>query len=63
VKTSRLRFAGHMIRGPEDLPQKTEFLARPQEQGGKEDQHQKGRAQDREYWRDLCHQAETKFWL
>ena len=30
VKTSRLRYAGHMIRRPEDLPQKTIFIARPQ---------------------------------
>ena len=30
VKTSRLRYAGHMIRRPEDLPQKAIFIARPQ---------------------------------
>jgi hypothetical protein len=30
VKTNRLRHAGHMIRRPEDLPQKTIFIARPQ---------------------------------
>jgi hypothetical protein len=28
-KTSRLRYAGHMIRRPEDLPQKTLFRAKP----------------------------------
>jgi hypothetical protein len=31
VKTSRLRYAGHMIRRPEDLPQKAIFIANPQE--------------------------------
>jgi hypothetical protein len=30
VKTSRLRYAGHMIRRPEDLPQKAIFIAKPQ---------------------------------
>ena len=30
VKTNRLRYAGHMIRRPEDLPQKAIFIARPQ---------------------------------
>jgi hypothetical protein len=30
VKTNRLRYAGHMIRRPEDLPQKVIFKARPQ---------------------------------
>jgi hypothetical protein len=30
VKTVRKRYAGHMIRRPEDLPQKTIFIARPQ---------------------------------
>jgi hypothetical protein len=29
VKTNRLRYAGHMIRRPEDLPQKAIFKARP----------------------------------
>jgi hypothetical protein len=29
TKTSRLRYAGHMIRRPEDLPQKTLFRAKP----------------------------------
>jgi hypothetical protein len=29
MKTSRLRYAGHMIRRPEDLPQKTLFRAKP----------------------------------
>jgi hypothetical protein len=31
MKTSRLRFAGHMIRRPEDLPQKALFRAKPNE--------------------------------
>jgi hypothetical protein len=29
TKTSRLRYAGHIIRRPEDLPQKTLFRAKP----------------------------------
>jgi hypothetical protein len=29
TKTSRLRYAGHMIRRPEDLPQKALFKAKP----------------------------------
>jgi hypothetical protein len=29
TKTSRLRYAGHMIRRPEDQPQKTLFRAKP----------------------------------
>jgi hypothetical protein len=29
MKTSRLRYAGHMIRRPEDLPQKALFRAKP----------------------------------
>jgi hypothetical protein len=29
MKTSRLRYAGHMIRRPEDLPQKPLFRAKP----------------------------------
>jgi hypothetical protein len=29
VKTSRLRYAGHMIRRPEDLQQKAIFIAEP----------------------------------
>jgi hypothetical protein len=29
TKTSRLRYTGHMIRRPEDLPQKTLFRAKP----------------------------------
>jgi hypothetical protein len=31
MKTSRLRYAGHMIRRPEDLPQKALFRAKPTE--------------------------------
>ena len=30
VKRNRLRYAGHMIRRPEDLPQKAIFIAKPQ---------------------------------
>jgi hypothetical protein len=29
TKTSRLRYAGHMIRSPEDLPQKALYRAKP----------------------------------
>jgi hypothetical protein len=29
TKTSRLRYAGHMIRRPEDLPQKALFRTKP----------------------------------
>jgi hypothetical protein len=29
TKTSKLRYAGHMIRRPEDLPQKALFKAKP----------------------------------
>jgi hypothetical protein len=29
TKTTRLRYAGHMIRRPEDLPQKALFIAKP----------------------------------
>jgi hypothetical protein len=29
TKTSRLRYAGHMFRRPEDLPQKAVFRAQP----------------------------------
>jgi hypothetical protein len=38
TKTSRLRYAGHMIRRPEDLPQKALFRAKPigrRNQGGR----------------------------
>jgi hypothetical protein len=36
VKTSRLRFAGRMIRKPEDPPQKADvFIANRKERGGK----------------------------
>jgi hypothetical protein len=81
VKTSRLRYAGHMIRRPEDLPQKAIFIAKPQgsrRQGRPRSRWVDGvgcdsralgapvwtnRAKDREKWRDLCHQAQTKYWL
>jgi hypothetical protein len=36
VKTNRLCYAGHMIRRPENLPQKAIFIARSQGTGGKE---------------------------
>jgi hypothetical protein len=45
TKTSRLRYAGHMIRRPEDLPQKTLFRAKP---NGRRNQ---GRPKSR--WADL----------
>jgi hypothetical protein len=41
AKTNKLRYAGHMIRRPEDLPQKAIFIAK--ERGGKEDLNPGGR--------------------
>jgi hypothetical protein len=77
TKTSRLRYAGHMIRRPEDLPQKVLFRAKP---NGRRNQ---GRpksidgvnsdslaleardwtccAQDWQTWRDLLQQALTRY--
>jgi hypothetical protein len=79
TKKSRLRYAGHMIRRPEDLPKKALFRAKP---NGRRNQ---GRprwadgvnsdslalgvrdwthcAQDRQSWKDLLEQALTKYWL
>jgi hypothetical protein len=41
--TSKLRYAGHMIRRPEDLPQKALFRAKPMEGEIKEDRYPGGR--------------------
>jgi hypothetical protein len=43
TKTSILRYAGHMIRRPEDLPQKALFRAKPNEGEIKEDRNPGGR--------------------
>jgi hypothetical protein len=43
TKTSRLRYAGHMIRRPEDLPQKALFRTTPYGRRNKEDQNLDGR--------------------
>jgi hypothetical protein len=43
VKTNRLRYAGLMIKRPEDLPQKAIFIARPQGTRQREDQNPGGR--------------------
>jgi hypothetical protein len=42
-KTRRLRYAGHMIRRPEDLPQKALFKPNPLEEEIKEDRNPGGR--------------------
>jgi hypothetical protein len=78
-KTNRLRYAGHMIRRPEDLPQKALFRAKPN--GRKNRERPKSRwadrvnslalgvrdwthcAQDRQSWKDLLQQALTRYWL
>jgi hypothetical protein len=68
MKTSRLRYAGHMIRRPEDLPQK----GRPKSRwanGVNSDSLALGVrdwthcAQDRQTCRDLFQQALTRYWL
>jgi hypothetical protein len=38
TKTSRLRYTGHMIRRPEDLPQKALFRAKPNGRDGRRNQ-------------------------
>jgi hypothetical protein len=43
TKTSRLRYADHMIRRPEDLPQKALFRAKPMDREIKEDRSPGGR--------------------
>jgi hypothetical protein len=78
VKTKKLHYAGHMIRKPEDLPQKTIFIAGSQ--GTRQQRRPKSRwpewgeqrkpgpdwtnwAQDREQWKELLRQALTANWL
>jgi hypothetical protein len=81
TKTSRLRYAGHMIRRPEDLQQRTLFRAKPN--GRRNQGRPKSRwadgvnsdslilgvrdwtncTQDRQLWKDLLHQALTKYWF
>jgi hypothetical protein len=76
TKTSRLRYAGHMIRRPEDLQQKALFRAKP---NGRRNQGRPNGvnsdslalgirdwthcAQDTQTWRDLLQQALTRYWL
>jgi hypothetical protein len=43
TKTIRLRYAGHMIRRPEDLPQKSLFRAKPNEKSRKDRNPEIGR--------------------
>jgi hypothetical protein len=78
TKTSRLH-AGHMIRRPEDLPQKAIFRAKPngrRNQGRPESRWadvvnsdslelwgQRLDAQDRQTWKYLLQQALTRYWL
>jgi hypothetical protein len=78
TKTSRLRYAGHMIRRPVDLPQKALFRAKPigrlksrWADGVNSDSDSLALgvgdwthcAQDRQSWKDLLGQALTKYWL
>jgi hypothetical protein len=62
TKTSRLRYAGHMIRRPEDLPQKALFRANSNGRRNQGSLAQGVRdwthcAQDRQSWRDILQQA------
>jgi hypothetical protein len=79
TKTSRLRYAGHMIRRPEDLPQKTLFkVIGRRNQGRPKSRWADGMnsdslalgvrdwthcAQDRQSWKDLLQQALARYWL
>jgi hypothetical protein len=71
MKTNRLRYAGHMIGRPEDLPQKAIVIARPHTYtytGRKNIEKMTipdwtNRAQDREQWKELLRQALTANWL
>jgi hypothetical protein len=71
TKTSRLHYAGHMIRRPEDLPKKALFRAKPNErrnQGRPKSRWADGVNSDTlalgvRDWRDLLQQALTRFWL
>jgi hypothetical protein len=73
TKTSKLRYAGHMIRRSEDLPQKALFRAKPN--GRRNQGRPKSRWADwvnsdslalgvsnRQSWRDL-QQALTRYWF
>jgi hypothetical protein len=60
TKTSRLRYAGHMIRKPEDLPQKTDGVNSDSLALGVRDWTHC--AQDRQTWRDLLQHALTRYW-
>jgi hypothetical protein len=77
MKTSRLRYAGHMIRRPEDLPQKALFRAK---HNGRRNQSRWADGVNSDSlalgvrnwthcvlktgrWRDLLQQALTRYWL
>jgi hypothetical protein len=66
TKTSRLRYAGHMIRRPKDLPQEALFKAKPN--GRRYQERPKSSWADGLHsnnlaWRDLLQQALTKYRL
>jgi hypothetical protein len=79
TKTSRLRYAGHMIRKPEDLPQKALFRTQWKENQGRPKSRWADEvnsdslalgvrdwtncAKDRQTWSDLLQQALTRYWL
>jgi hypothetical protein len=62
TKTSKMRYAGHMIRIPEDLPQRAVF--RPKK-SIKTQIHVGGWGEQRyrQTWRNLLQQPLTKYWL
>jgi hypothetical protein len=77
TKTSRLRYAGHMIRRPEDLPQRSKPNRRRNQERPistwadevKKDSLARGVinwthcAQDRQTWRYIVQKALVRFWL
>jgi hypothetical protein len=73
TKTSKLSYAGHMIRRPEDLPQKALFRAKPngrRNQGRPKSKWADGVNSDwthcvqlRQTWRNLLQQTLTRYWL
>jgi hypothetical protein len=63
MKISRLHYAGHMIRRPEDLPLKVLFRAKPNGNPGGRVRDWTHCAQDRQSWKDLLQQAFTRYWL
>jgi hypothetical protein len=63
------RYAGHMFRRPENLPQTAVFIARPKERDGKKDRNPGGCMGCTEFriesflWKELFRQALTSNWL